>query len=330
MMETILGDNTSRFMIAAGAVAIGLLCLAAVLWLIRNKPSSPFVRGGKNRQPRLAVLDAAAVDTRRRLVLVRRDDVEHLIMIGGPTDIVIESRIAPEQESPGPANLQSKPEEKAAPAPIAEARPQSVSSPLPTRTPLPAEAAVETVRQSAQTNESPRVAARAEPSTRSVPDPQAPVQGPSSPLQVSRPSPAPQIPPLSVAVEPSHADFGALRGQALPLEPPTRNERTVPLAAVEPVRPAIEPVKAMPDLPLPPRRAEPEAAAEFERMLDAEISGDLQRLAPTAQPRPEIRPAAAGRQEPILGSPLQDSRKEPTIEEEMERMLSDISAGRKL
>ncbi|PLU64174.1 histidine kinase, partial [Sinorhizobium medicae] len=238
--------------------------------------------------------------------------------------------IAPEQESPGPANLQSKPEEKAAPAPIAEARPQSVSSPLPTRTPLPAEAAVETVRQSAQTNESPRVAARAEPSTRSVPDPQAPVQGPSSPLQVSRPSPAPQIPPLSVAVEPSHADFGALRGQALPLEPPTRNERTVPLAAVEPVRPAIEPVKAMPDLPLPPRRAEPEAAAEFERMLDAEISGDLQRLAPTAQPRPEIRPAAAGRQEPILGSPLQDSRKEPTIEEEMERMLSDISAGRKL
>lgn len=49
MMETILGDNTSRFMIAAGAVAIGLLCLAAVLRLIRNKPSSPFVRGGKKQ-----------------------------------------------------------------------------------------------------------------------------------------------------------------------------------------------------------------------------------------------------------------------------------------
>lgn len=99
MMETILGDNASRFMIAAGAVAIGLLCLVAVLRLMRNKPSSPFVRGGKNRQPRLAVLDAAAVDTRRRLVLVRRDDVEHLIMIGGPTDIVIESRIAPREKA---------------------------------------------------------------------------------------------------------------------------------------------------------------------------------------------------------------------------------------
>lgn len=137
MMETILGDNASRFMIAAGAVAIGLLCLVAVLRLMRNKPSSPFVRGGKNRQPRLAVLDAAAVDTRRRLVLVRRDDVEHLIMIGGPTDIVIESRIAPEGESPVPATLQAEPEEKTTRAPIAEVRPRPVPSPCPARAPSP-------------------------------------------------------------------------------------------------------------------------------------------------------------------------------------------------
>ena len=43
--------------------------------------------------PRLAVIDAAAVDGRRRLVLVRRDNVEHLLMIGGPTDIVVEPNI---------------------------------------------------------------------------------------------------------------------------------------------------------------------------------------------------------------------------------------------
>ncbi len=108
MMETILGDNGSRFIIAAGAVAIGLLCLVAVLWIMRNRPSSPFVRGGKNRQPRLAVLDAAAVDTRRRLVLVRRDDVEHLIMIGGPTDVVIESRIVSEEAAPASAASASR------------------------------------------------------------------------------------------------------------------------------------------------------------------------------------------------------------------------------
>ena len=43
--------------------------------------------------PRLAVIDAAAVDGRRRLVLVRRDNIEHLLMIGGPTDIVVEPNI---------------------------------------------------------------------------------------------------------------------------------------------------------------------------------------------------------------------------------------------
>ena len=47
----------------------------------------------RGRQPRLAVIDAAPVDGRRRLVLVRRDNVEHLLMIGGPSDIVVEQNI---------------------------------------------------------------------------------------------------------------------------------------------------------------------------------------------------------------------------------------------
>ncbi len=45
---------------------------------------------------RLDVVDQATVDGRRRLVLVRRDDVEHLIMTGGPVDVVIETGIQPE------------------------------------------------------------------------------------------------------------------------------------------------------------------------------------------------------------------------------------------
>ena len=65
---------------------LALIGLAA--WLVRrfagNRLGSNAARG---RMPRLAVIDAAAVDGRRRLVLVRRDNVEHLLMIGGPTDI---------------------------------------------------------------------------------------------------------------------------------------------------------------------------------------------------------------------------------------------------
>src|SRR5258705_1999574 len=80
---------TSLFACIAVLALIGLAA-----WLVRrfanNRIGANTQRG---RMPRLAVIDAAAVDTRRRLVLVRRDNVEHLLMIGGPTDIVVEPNI---------------------------------------------------------------------------------------------------------------------------------------------------------------------------------------------------------------------------------------------
>jgi flagellar protein FliO/FliZ len=47
----------------------------------------------RSRLPRLAVIDSVGIDRRRRLVLVRRDHVEHLLLINGPTDLVVESNI---------------------------------------------------------------------------------------------------------------------------------------------------------------------------------------------------------------------------------------------
>ena len=41
----------------------------------------------------MAVIDQATVDRRRRLVLIRRDNVEHLLIIGGPRDVVVEQNI---------------------------------------------------------------------------------------------------------------------------------------------------------------------------------------------------------------------------------------------
>jgi len=43
---------------------------------------------------RLEVIDYASLDGRRKLVLIRRDDVEHLLLTGGPVDVVIETGIA--------------------------------------------------------------------------------------------------------------------------------------------------------------------------------------------------------------------------------------------
>ncbi len=42
---------------------------------------------------RLAVIDSARIDRRRSLVLMRRDNVEQLVMIGGPNDVVIEQNV---------------------------------------------------------------------------------------------------------------------------------------------------------------------------------------------------------------------------------------------
>ena len=55
----------------------------SLAWLLPPRP-----------EPRLSVLEQASVDSKRKLVLIRRDDVEHLIMTGGPVDVVIETGIA--------------------------------------------------------------------------------------------------------------------------------------------------------------------------------------------------------------------------------------------
>lgn len=45
-------------------------------------------------EKRLFVVEQSNLDGRRRLILIRRDDVEHLIMTGGPVDVVIETGIS--------------------------------------------------------------------------------------------------------------------------------------------------------------------------------------------------------------------------------------------
>jgi flagellar protein FliO/FliZ len=80
----------ARFFIAF-LVVLALIGLTA--WLVRRFGASRLGNTARGRQPRLAVIDAASVDGRRRLVLIRRDNTEHLLMIGGPTDVVVETNI---------------------------------------------------------------------------------------------------------------------------------------------------------------------------------------------------------------------------------------------
>jgi flagellar protein FliO/FliZ len=79
-----------RFFLAF-LIVLGLIGAAA--WAVRRFGSSRIGGTARGRLPRLAVIDYASVDARRRLILVRRDNVEHLVMIGGPTDVVVEANI---------------------------------------------------------------------------------------------------------------------------------------------------------------------------------------------------------------------------------------------
>jgi len=93
MFNILFGEGQYALkMVVAFIVVFGLLALA--LWVLRRFGGERLSNSGtRGRQPRLAVVDSAGVDGRRRLLLIRRDNVEHLVMIGGPTDVLIEPNI---------------------------------------------------------------------------------------------------------------------------------------------------------------------------------------------------------------------------------------------
>jgi flagellar protein FliO/FliZ len=75
------------------AFAVVLLLIGVAAWLVRRFGSTRLDAAARGRQPRLAVIDSSPVDARRKLVIIRRDNIEHLLMIGGPTDVVVEANI---------------------------------------------------------------------------------------------------------------------------------------------------------------------------------------------------------------------------------------------
>jgi hypothetical protein len=86
--------NSILLAVAGFLFAIALIALAA--WAFKafvlgaGRGSAGFLKG---REKRLGLVETTSVDARRKLLLIRRDDVEHLVMTGGPVDMVIETGI---------------------------------------------------------------------------------------------------------------------------------------------------------------------------------------------------------------------------------------------
>jgi flagellar protein FliO/FliZ len=122
MFDTLFGAEMPlavRFFLAF-LIVLGLI--GATAWAVRRFGAGRLGTSSRGRQPRLAVVDYASVDGRRRLILVRRDNVEHLMMIGGPTDVVVEPNIV---------------RATAAPRDVPGARPTAGLDTLPRAIPLP-------------------------------------------------------------------------------------------------------------------------------------------------------------------------------------------------
>ncbi len=89
-METV---DYSRFVLAFIFV-LGLIGLFYVV-LKRYGNSYKIYKANENTSNRLDVIEARYIDARRKLMLVRRDNVEHLILLAEGRETVIETGIEP-------------------------------------------------------------------------------------------------------------------------------------------------------------------------------------------------------------------------------------------
>lgn len=87
------------------ALAFVLALIAASAWIVRRTGLGGLTPRRPGQARRLAVVESIALDSRRRLVLVRRDDVEHLILLGAAGDLLVEGRMPgpPPEPAKGPA-----------------------------------------------------------------------------------------------------------------------------------------------------------------------------------------------------------------------------------
>ncbi len=294
-MDSLFGEGTPTAVKFFIAFAVVFALIGVTAWLIRRFGSGALSgSGARGRAPRLAVIEAGAVDGRRKLVLIRRDNTEHLLMIGGPTDIVVEANIVRGQNARDTASSRTSPAETLPRAvPTVEEQPwpsQQEPAQRPTRAatrPTPLEDAA---AWSLQPEQSPPVAPAASPAQpkRSrasdtlaglaaelnvrPAEPAAPALPPAAPrpapaaeaLRAARPALAPAA---SASADQNLADMASRLEAALKRpaataapRPAMSAPRSAPVVAVVPPAPPKAP-EAAPVVPAPAAEKAPEPAA---------------------------------------------------------------------
>lgn len=263
-LEQLLGTTLNTGVRAVIAFAVVLTLILFLAWIFRRLAGGRLPNEKRGRVARLAILEAIAVDPKRRLVLLRRDNTEHLVLIGGNNDVVIEQGIL-RMQRPVQAN---RTHERVEPI---------LRPPVPVREPL---AAAETPT----------------PPLSAPPLSAAPVAAPpgaASPV-ASAPTRAPTTarPPSSVtAAPPPAAPQARTSPQPLPPVPPlpTRPAATMPPAPPHP-QPAYQPTPKPVAQPAPPA---PVAAPAPRESTPASTGHSTQPTPPSPPAAPAPRATAA-------------------------------------
>lgn len=98
MNETV-SDPVGNLIFALLIVGVAIGLFAVVAFFLKKKFNLAALGQKLNAGSRLSVVETIAVDQKRKLVLIQKDGVEHLVLVGGPTDLVIETSTASAPQS---------------------------------------------------------------------------------------------------------------------------------------------------------------------------------------------------------------------------------------
>lgn len=295
-LRSVFGSDGSPVIQYLVIFAIIFSALAAIVFVVRRLTRTGGAlqgRGGRVRQPRLGIVDVYELDRARQLILLRRDNVEHLLLVGGPNDVVIERNIQRGQRPLPEATLRAEPAAEPLPDPLAEAG----------RLPEPPRAITEQTGRPI-VDPSPR---RTEPAFEMPIVVPPPVPGSSAP------------PPVRLPLDAALID-GDEPGRDIPVPPPSPAPTPAPILPTPPasVREALlRPRPPRGAAPALDRQPETEPPAEPIRLPDASFAMPPL-TAPPVTPPPLTPPPVA----PSLTPPPADPRPvDPAILSDMAKQL---------
>ena len=128
-MTSLFGGSAGTLLNAAFALGTVIVLIVLGLWLLKFFTSAG-QRLGRTSDRRLQVIESATVDGKRKVMIVRRDNVEHVIMTGGPQDLVIESGIAVPEAQPARRPAARPAAAAASAAPSKPAEPADIAAPI--------------------------------------------------------------------------------------------------------------------------------------------------------------------------------------------------------